>query len=209
MPAWMEGWPVVAVLLFFLSGALLRSQAIYWVGRGVTAGVLRGARPGTGEDVDDPDGATPAQPTGGVRAAAHRWRVRAARRLDSAQVDRARSAIERWGMPVVPLAFLTVGFQSAVFGAAGLLRVGWLRFTLWALPGAVVWALVWGGGGMAAAAGVLAAARRSPATLALVLVVAGVAISAVLAVARSRRPAGSAPSRPGAESPAGRSGGSR
>ena len=43
-------------------------------------------------------------------------------------------------MPVVPLAFLTVGFQSAVFAAVGLLRVHWLRYTLWTIPGCLVWA---------------------------------------------------------------------
>lgn len=154
MPSWMADWPVLAVLLFFLAGAIGRSQAIYWLGRGAAAGVLR-----------------------------TRWSAR----LDSPQVHRATQAIERWGMPVVPLAFLTVGFQSAVFGATGLLRVGWLRFTLWALPGAVAWALVWGGGGMAAVAGVLAAARQSPWLLAAVLAGAGVVVTLVGAVVRRRR----------------------
>lgn len=154
MPSWMAGWPVGAVLGFFLAGALARTQALYWLGRGVAAGVLR-----------------------------TRW----AERLDAKQVARATGAIERWGMPVVPLAFLTVGFQSAVMTTAGLLRVGWLRFTLWSVPGAVVWAVVWGGGGMAAAAGVVAVARESPALLAVVLGAAGVAVTVGTAVARRRR----------------------
>ena len=37
MPGWMQDWPVLGVFLFFLFGAVARSQAIYWVGRGVTA----------------------------------------------------------------------------------------------------------------------------------------------------------------------------
>ncbi len=58
---------------------------------------------------------------------------------------RAVDAVERWGMPVVPLSFLTVGLQSAVHGACGLLRLRWLRYTLWSVPGWLVWALVWAG----------------------------------------------------------------
>lgn len=154
MPAWMDGWPWLAVYLFFLSGAIMRSQALYWLGRGVATGVLR-----------------------------TRW----GERLDAPQVHRAVATIERWGMPVVPLAFLTVGFQSAVFSAAGLVRVHWLRFTLWSVPGALAWAAVWGGGGLAALAGVLALARANPLlAVAVVLTLAAVAAAAVLRARRRR-----------------------
>lgn len=110
-----------------------------------------------------------------------RWRDR----LDSRAVHRAVTSIERWGMPVVPLAFLTVGFQSAVFSAAGLLRLHWLRFTLWSVPGVLVWALVWAGGGMAAVAGGAALAARSPWALLAVVVALGGLV--VLGVRRRRQ----------------------
>lgn len=152
MPSWMQGWPVLGIYLFFLFGAVARSQALYWLGRGVANGLLRS-----------------------------RW----GERLDSAQVHRAVSSIERWGMPVVPLAFLTVGFQSAVFSAAGLVRIHWLRFTLWSVPGALVWAAVWGGGGMAVAAGGIALAAQEPWVIALVVVL--VAAAALVLVLRVRR----------------------
>jgi membrane protein DedA with SNARE-associated domain len=148
----MAQWPVLAIYLFFLFGALARSQALYWLGRGVAAGVMRS-----------------------------RW----AERLDSEAVHRAVHAIERWGMPIIPLAFLTVGFQSAVQSAAGLIRIGWLRYTLWTLPGALVWAAVWAGGGMAAMTGALALAARSPwALTGALLAVVGLVVVLVL---RSRR----------------------
>lgn len=152
MPSWTSDWPVLGIYLFFLSGALMRSQATYWAGRGVAVRVLRS-----------------------------RWKDR----LDSPRVHRGVRAIERWGMPIVPLSFLTVGFQTAVNAAAGLLRIGWLRYTLWALPGCLVWAAVWGGGGMAAVAGAIALAARSPWALAGAVTVA-VALVTVLVV-RSRR----------------------
>ena len=154
MPDWLAGWPVGWVYLFFAVGAFLRSQATYWIGRGVTAGVLRS-----------------------------RW----ADRVDSPRTRRATAAIERWGMPIVPLAFLTVGFQTAVNAAAGLLRIGWLRYTLWALPGCLVWALVWAGGGMATAAAAIALAARSPAALAAAVLVIGVAVTLLVLRSRARR----------------------
>ena len=156
MPDWMTGWPWLGVYLFFLLGAVARSQAIYWLGRGVAAGVLRS-----------------------------RWKDRA----ESARVRRATRTVERWGMPIVPAAFLTVGFQSAVFLAVGLLRVGWLRFTLWAIPGCLVWAALWGGGGLAAFAGARELARRSPLLLAAVIVAVGLVVAVVAVAARRRRDA--------------------
>lgn len=154
MPEWMSGWPVLGVYLFFLLGAVARSQAIFWVGRGVAAGAERS-----------------------------RWRARA----ESPRVRRATRTVERWGMPIVPAAFLTVGFQSAVFLAVGLLRVGWLRFTLWSVPGCLVWAALWGGGGIAALAGARELADRSPLLLAAVILAVGAVVAAVAGRVRRRR----------------------
>ena len=164
MPAWMEGWPWLGVYLFFLFGALARSQAVYWLGRGVAAGVLRS-----------------------------RWKERA----ESPQVRRATASVERWGMPIVPAAFLTVGFQTAVFLAVGLLRVRWLRYTLWALPGCLLWAALWGGGGLAAFAGASELARRSPLLLAAVVVAVGMLVTVVTVLVRRRREGGRAAATPG------------
>ncbi len=177
MPDWMAGWPVLGVYLFFLAGAVGRSQALFWLGRGAAAGALRS-----------------------------RWRERA----ESPRVLRATRAVERWGMPLVPVAFLTIGFQSAVLLGVGVLRVGWLRFTLWSIPGCLVWAALWGGGGLAALAGARELADRSPWLLAVALlacgalvVVAGGAlrrrrdqVDAVDALAHRAHDAGDAPSQP-------------
>ena len=154
MPAWMADWPWLGVYLFFLSGAVARSQAIYWLGRGIAAGVLRS-----------------------------RWKERA----DTPRVHRATRTVERWGMPIVPAAFLTIGFQSAVFLSVGLLRVGWLRFTAWTIPGCLVWAALWGGGGLAAFAGARELARRSPLLLAAAVLLVGAAATAVTLLVRRRR----------------------
>lgn len=154
MPAWMADWPVLGVFLFFLFGATARSQALFWLGRGVAAGAQRS-----------------------------RWKERA----ESPQVRRATRVVERWGMPIVPVAFLTVGFQSAVMIAVGLLRVGWLRFTLWALPGSLVWAALWGGGGLAALEGARRLSAESPWLLAGAILGVGVLVVAMSALVRRRR----------------------
>ena len=159
MPEAIQDWPVLAVFGFFLLGALARSQAIYWIGRGVAAGVLRS-----------------------------RWRER----LDSQRVHRATRSVERWGMPIVPVAFLTIGFQSAVFAAVGLLRVHWLRYTVWTIPGALVWAAVWGGGGIAVVGALWALARTAPWAFAVavaLLVLTGVALALRLRRRREQRDA--------------------
>lgn len=90
-------------------------------------------------------------------------------------------------MPIVPVAFLTVGFQSAVFLAVGLLRVGWLRFMIWTIPGALVWAAVWGGGGVVIAAAVWSLAQQSPLAAAAITAALAVAVIALVLVARRRR----------------------
>lgn len=121
-------------------------------------------------------------------------RTRWARGLDHPEVRRATAAIERRGMPVIPLSFLTVGFQSAVHAAAGVLRLPWLRYTLWAVPGYLLWALVWAGGGMTAVAGTVALAARSPwAVVAVVAVAAAVVARRVRARRRVAAVAGAAP----------------
>lgn len=168
MPSWLQSWPFVWLYLFFVLGAALRSQALYWLGRGIAAGVLHS-----------------------------RWSAR----LDGPRTQRAVQLIERWGMPVVPLSFLTVGLQSAVHGASGLLRLHWVRYTLWSVPGWLVWALVWAGGGTAALYGTVALAARSPWALAgAALVVAG-AVTVLVVRRRRRREAADAVDRARAPQP--------
>jgi membrane protein DedA with SNARE-associated domain len=152
--ALIDGWPFAWIYLFFVLGAALRSQSLYWLGRGVNAGVVR-----------------------------TRW----AARFEAAHGQRAVGAVERWGMPVVPLSFLTVGLQSAVHGSCGLLRLRWLRYTLWSVPGWLIWALVWAGGGTAALWAAVALAAQSPwALAAAVAVIAAGAVLVALAVRRRR-----------------------
>jgi membrane protein DedA with SNARE-associated domain len=91
---------------------------------------------------------------------------------------KARDKLERWGWPLIPVSFLTVGFQTAVNLSAGLVGWRWFRYTLAAVPGWMAWGAVYAAGGLAVFAGVAAIAAASP-----WLAVATVQTLVVLAIA--------------------------
>jgi membrane protein DedA with SNARE-associated domain len=72
--------------------------------------------------------------------------------LRGPRLTRAIDAMNRWGLPVVTLSFLTVGFQTAVNAAAGLTRMRWGRYTLAMVPGCLAWAAIYATVGLAAVA---------------------------------------------------------
>lgn len=108
-----------------------------------------------------------------------------AQRFDNDRVNGAIAKLERWGWPLIPLSFFTVGFQTAVNMAAGLVGWSWLKYTLAAIPGWIGWGLAYSAGGLALFAGAFALVARSPWLGALVLVVVAGAIAFV--VIRRRR----------------------
>lgn len=57
-------------------------------------------------------------------------------------------ALEKYGWPVIPLSFLTVGFQTFVQLAAGLLNWNWFKYTLVAIPGYLAWGFIYAFGGL-------------------------------------------------------------
>lgn len=88
-----------------------------------------------------------------IRANATYWLGRGARRggehtrvashLDRPLVRRAETVVARFGAPAVALSFLTVGVQSAINLAAGILRMPLWRFEIGAFVGSLVWAAIY------------------------------------------------------------------
>jgi membrane protein DedA with SNARE-associated domain len=154
---WWETQPFWIALLGLYAIATARGQATYWVARFATEQTLRRVHPATG-----------------WQAGVHAW-------LQGEGLARGRRSIERWGLVVVPLSYLTVGFQTLVLAAAGVLRIGWLRFSLAQAPGALAWGLIYATIGFAVWEATLAAAAGSPLALAgltaLVLVVVATLVS--------------------------------
>jgi membrane protein DedA with SNARE-associated domain len=96
----------------------------------------------------------------GVRAGVLRsaW----AKRMTGEGASKARDKLERWGWPLIPVSFLTVGFQTAVNLSAGLIGWRWWRYTLAAIPGWLIWGAVYAAGGLAVFVGIGALAAASP-----------------------------------------------
>jgi membrane protein DedA with SNARE-associated domain len=129
--------PLVWVWLFFFCVVLLRAQATYWIARVVTTQVLDHTHPRSG-----------------WRARVHDW-------LSGESTRAGLERIRRWGAPAVTLSFLTVGAQTAVNAAAGVVRMPFARYLLAMLPGCAAWALVWSTIGLSALYAALAAGVTS------------------------------------------------
>jgi membrane protein DedA with SNARE-associated domain len=108
-----------------------------------------------------------------------------AAKLKSQRARRGIDALERWGWPIIPLSFLTIGFQTAVNAGAGIIGWRWGRYTLAAVPGWIAWGVLYAAGMLAAFGAAVALAARSPWLLAGVVVVGAVVGSVI--VHRRRR----------------------
>ena len=112
--------------------------------------------------------------------------TRVAAWMTSPRMTKAIEALNRWGLPVVTVSFLTIGFQTVVNAAAGLIRMPWLRYTLAMLVGCAAWAAIYATVGIAAFEASLALAARSPwALVAVLAVLLGVVVAVVVVRARS------------------------
>ena len=70
--------------------------------------------------------------------------------------------LDKWGIIVIPLCFLTVGIQTAVNAGAGLVRMRWSTYTFAMIPGCILWALLYGLGTLAVFAAAIRAVAGSP-----------------------------------------------
>jgi len=146
-------WLVFALLF---AGAMARGQMMYWIGRVVTEQALRRTRP-----------------TEGWRRRVHSW-------LAGGGADPGIRAIRRWGLAIVPVGYLTVGFQSMVQVGAGVLRIRLLWYALAQIPGALAWALIYSTIGFAIWGAILAAAAGSPLGLTALALAAIVLITTIV-----------------------------
>jgi len=93
---------------------------------------------------------------------------------------KAVASLQKWGWPLIPLSFLTVGFQTAVQLTAGLVGWRYLPYTLASIPGWILWGVVYAAGGLAAFAGILALWHQSWwLVLLAIVVVTGIIITIV------------------------------
>ncbi|WP_127127209.1 DedA family protein [Georgenia sp. SYP-B2076] len=176
MPDFLASWPFWLVFAFLYLGATIRGQGTYWAGRILTEQALRRSHP-----------------RGGWRRRAYDW-------LQGEGTARGIEAIRRWGLVVVPVSYLTVGFQTMVNAGAGVLRIHWGRYALAQVPGALAWAAIYSTIGFAVWDAALAAAAGSPWGIAGIAAVA-VVITATVLVRRRRSRVTPAPRDPERSSP--------
>lgn len=149
------------VVVFLLVVVFFRAQGSYWLGRAAAAGALWG------------------KDAGGLRGAIGSW-------FDGPIPRSGVRILERWGLIIIPLCFLTVGIQTAVNAGAGMVRLPWVKYTLLMLPGCVAWALMYGLGLAALWAAGFAALAGSPWAWGVIAVVV-VATIAMMALFRRHR----------------------
>ncbi|MBK8074896.1 MAG: hypothetical protein IPK24_04830 [Kineosporiaceae bacterium] len=101
-------------------------------------------------------------------------------------VARGVAATRRWGVAAIPLAYLTIGLQTLIFAAAGVVRLRWRVFTLAQIPGALAWAAIYSTIGWAAWEAALAA-LAGEAWATVLLPAAGAALLVVVVTRAVRR----------------------
>ncbi|MFV0426679.1 MAG: DedA family protein [Beutenbergiaceae bacterium] len=165
MPEFLDGWPLVGIFSFMFALAMFRGQALYWLGRVITEQTLRRTRP-----------------TRGWKARAHAW-------LTGGGIDPGIVALRRWGLIAVPFSYLTVGFQSMIQAAAGVVRIELWKYLIAQIPGALVWASIYTTFGFVTWFALGAAARGNPWAAAGVALVVGITLTVlIMARRRSGRP---------------------
>ena len=141
--------------VFLFMVVLLRAQSTYWLARAAASGAVLA----TGRQ--------------GFLGAVARW-------FDGPVPRKGAAMLDKWGVIVIPLCFLTVGIQTAVNAGAGLVRMRWSTYTIAMIPGCVLWALLYGLGTLAVFAAAIRAVAGSPSGWAgLALIVALIAAKIV------------------------------
>lgn len=138
------------LFLFLIVVVFFRAQTTYWLGRAAAAGVLSGVN------------------STGIRGAVGRW-------FNGPIPHKGAKILNKWGIIIIPLCFLTVGIQTAVNAGAGLLRMPWAKYTVAMLPGCAAWAFIYAFGALALWFAAARAIAGSPyAWVALVVLLAAI-----------------------------------
>ena len=162
----LSNFPFWGAWIFMYVLGTLRGQGTYWIGRGASSAVTH---VGSEEEHDS------------KWAQIKAW-------LNSDRTKTGRTLVHKIGVVAVPLSYLTVGLQTAVLAAAGLVRIQWWKFTVAQIPGAIAWATIYSGVGLAGWRAVLAIFTGDGIVPAIVFVVlVAVVIAAIVFVSKSLR----------------------
>ncbi|MCC2592416.1 VTT domain-containing protein [Tessaracoccus sp. OS52] len=138
MPESWSNFPFWITFILFFFGAMVRGQATYWIARVVTEQSLKRTHP-----------------TSGWRRTVHDW-------LQGDSIAKGSRLVRKFGLSIVPFAYLTVGLQTVIIASAGVLRLKVWHFTLAQVPGALAWATIYTTIGFAVWAAAISAAAGNP-----------------------------------------------
>lgn len=161
LPEFLQNHPLWLVFTAMTVIAMARGQATYWIARAVTEQAL------------GPQSGRPARSMPARHARLAAW-------LRGRDVSRGAQALRTWGLIAIPLGYLTVGLQTLVLAAAGVLRIPWMRFTLVQVPGALAWAAIYSTIGWAVWEAGIAAVTGHPAALIGLVALLTVALATVV-----------------------------
>lgn len=99
---------------------------------------------------------------------------RTAKILHSKTYLRAERSLVQWGAPLVAVSFLTIGFQTAVNFAAGIMRMPWYRYLPALAIGGAAWAAIYGALGLVSFTAIGMAYERWPQTTTFGIILAAV-----------------------------------
>ncbi|MBR5951209.1 MAG: VTT domain-containing protein [Actinomycetaceae bacterium] len=128
---------------FFVTGVAMRSQCFYWLGRYGNHALGNAQQPDDG------------------------FKLKVWEKIHDPKTEEMKSLINRRGIIIIPLSFLTIAIQSVINFSAGLTAMPWPRYTLAAIPGWFVWAAIYSSAGFFA----LKATIAKPVTVLVLLLI--------------------------------------
>ncbi|MFC5939768.1 DedA family protein [Corynebacterium choanae] len=114
------------------------------------------------------------------RQANHRWVQAIQGWLQSPRLASGTTMLHRYGLIAVPACYLTIGLQTVVLAAAGVIGMPRLKFALAQLPGVAVWAAIYSTIGWAAWEAMITQAATSWIGIAVLVALLSVVVMLVI-----------------------------
>ena len=164
MPEFIAEGPFVWLFLFLLVVVFLRAQGTYWLGRYMAYLGGRSFAPTSG------------------------WRLRLYAWSRSPKVQAAVVKLRTRGWVIIPLSFLTVGFQTLVNAGAGIIRMSPALYTAAMIPGCAAWATIYSTIGFSVWNAALAALAGSPIGITIIATVVVLTVLSIYYRRKKTRP---------------------
>ncbi|MBV7363917.1 VTT domain-containing protein [Actinomycetaceae bacterium TAE3-ERU4] len=120
MTQWLNSLSLRDLILALTIIVFFRAQGTYWIGRFIAAGAVKNF-------------------TSPLMQSVKRW-------FEGPTPRKGAKILERWGIIVIPLCFLTVGVQTAINAGAGIVKMDWKKYTLAMIPGCIIWGILYAAG---------------------------------------------------------------